>query len=164
MRGIRVALRPAGALLAAAASSLTVVFCSEGLLYLLRSLWPIPPALPLALPLDELAGRAGIAFPVFAGVWLVAGFVLYELVPGLSQSAAITSSSLTIYCSTALSLIIARQVPVSAGLIDTLKTAAVYLAAGFTAAGLRLARDRRHWSRRRAVIGRVQRARPGIRT
>lgn len=130
-----------------------------GILYLIGSGATIPgPALPNALPLDELPGHAGRPALVFAGVWAAAGLLL-GLLARLARVERLTAALLFavvvgafLVASTGVSIFVVRQIPVGESFEAALRVQSVYVAALFAGLGGALLGTRQHAGSRRAPV------------
>jgi lysyl-tRNA synthetase class 2 len=148
------ALRNAGAALAGFA----VLVAAAGWLYLIRpAVGSRHPAIPDALPLDELSHRASVPLAVFVAVWGAAALVLGLLARGarLERLTAVLLLGLGVgafqYLSAGVSIAIVRQIPTH----DALRAAegrAVYLSALLAGLGGALIGHRRRTARPRAPL------------
>ncbi|HSB39629.1 MAG TPA: phosphatidylglycerol lysyltransferase domain-containing protein [Gaiellaceae bacterium] len=132
------ALRNGGA----ATGALLVLFAVPGWLYLLRpDVGGLRPAVPDALPLDELANKAGLPLLAFAATWIAAGLLLGLL----ARAALLERLSATVvlalgvaafeFLADGVSFAVVRQVPLHAALGAAGGATAVTLPALFAALG-----------------------------
>jgi hypothetical protein len=118
--------------------ALAVVAAGTGLLYLIVPVVPSAgPRIADALPLDELAGRAGAPLWLFAVVWAVVAWAAGALISGRKKPIWLTALTLW-FCAVAvdtISLDIVRQVQLTAALPAAVSTPAPYLIVVFFAVG-----------------------------
>lgn len=121
---------------AVALAALAVLVSAPGWLYLMVSRWSLPgPEVGDALPLDELSRRSAVPLVAFLGVWVAAAALLALLTRAVKADRLTASlllalgTGLWLYLTTAVSLLIVRQVPAE----DAFRTAgqlrAVYVPA-----------------------------------
>jgi lysyl-tRNA synthetase, class II len=122
--------------------SLLVLLAATGWLYLVRpQVSGLGPSLPEALPLDELANRAGLPLLVFVGVWGSAGLLLGLLARAARLERLTAALVLAVgvgtfeYLATGVSLAIVRQVPLHQALHGAMHARAVYAPALFAGLG-----------------------------
>jgi lysyl-tRNA synthetase class 2 len=124
-------VRAAGALAAFA-----IVVAASGWLYLIQPHSRLPgPAMPDALPLDELSRRSAVPFLVFLSVWGAAAALLGAIV-NLARAERLTAGLMLAlgvggwgYLATGVSLLIVRQVPAHEAFHAAATKEAVYLPA-----------------------------------
>lgn len=124
---------PAGLLLAA---------CASGWLYVIQPSGRVPgPAVPDALPLDELSRRSAVPLLIFLAVWGVAGLLLgllarFARVERLTASLAFgIGVGAWTYVTTGVSLLIVRQIPADEAFHAAAGMRAVYFPAVLAALG-----------------------------
>ena len=122
--------------------SALVLVAATGWLYLVRpDVRGLGPSLPEALPLDELANRAGLPLIVFVAVWGSAGLLLGLLarVARLERLTAALVLALGVgtfeYLALGVSLAIVRQVPLHQAFHTATNARAVYAPALFAGLG-----------------------------
>jgi lysyl-tRNA synthetase class 2 len=149
------ALRGAVAL----AVSFAVVLAAPGWLYLLRPHAVLPgPAVPDALPLDELSGHAAVPILLFLAVWVPAGLLL-GLLARWARTERLTAALLLalgvggiLYLVNGLSILIVRQVPADAALRAASIERAVFFPAALAGLGGALLGRSRTAPRRRSPL------------
>ena len=126
-------------------TALAVLIAATGWLYVVHPRLALGPALPHALPLDELSKRSAAPLLVFVAVWGAAGLMLGLLarLVGVERLAAALFLALGVgswtFLTTGVSLLVVRQIPAleafhAAGLMP-----AVYLPAALAGLGGALA-------------------------
>jgi hypothetical protein len=99
------------------------------------------PRVANALPLDELAGHDAVALAPFALVWLGAGAAAGLLVRaarlGRVATVVLTGAGVgaTVFATTGMSIVVTQQIAARPAFAAAAGVGAVYLAAGFAAAG-----------------------------
>jgi lysyl-tRNA synthetase, class II len=132
----RVARATGASILAAA-----VIVAASGWLYMIQPRHVLPgPAVPDALPLDELSRRSAVPLLVFVAVWAAAAFLLGMIVR-LARADRLTAGLMLAlgvggwgYLVTGVSLLIVRQVPADQAFQAAAGKEAIYLPA--TLAGI----------------------------
>jgi lysyl-tRNA synthetase class 2 len=149
------ALRNSGLSLAA----LLVLFAAVGWLYLVRSkTGPLPPAVPDALPLDELAQKAGVPLLIFAATWGVAALLLGSLARAARLERLTAAIVLAVavgafeLLAASVSLAVVRQVSLHSAIAAAGAARAVSLPAIFAALGGAICGRKRITARARAPV------------
>ena len=121
---------------AGALAAFAIVVAASGWLYLIQPHSRLPgPAMPDALPLDELSRRSAVPFLVFLSVWGAAAALLGAIV-NLARAERLTAGLMLAlgvggwgYLATGVSLLIVRQVPAHEAFHAAATKEAVYLPA-----------------------------------
>ncbi len=132
MRSVYLTARSLTAILAA----LVVTIAASGWLYVVQPRSALPgPAVPDALPLDELSRRSAVPMLVFVAVWAVAALLL-GLIARAARVERLTASLLLAagvgawsYVATGFSLLVVRQIPAADAFHAGAQLRAVYVPA-----------------------------------